>query len=398
MAYLIPNPKSRFWIAAFRDSTGKRINRSTKIERNPLGADAKERAKLATESRRKAQKIAETFERAARGELNRETAIRETLLELVELAGGPRIEEKTIATFMNEWVDRSERTGKGETTLKRYRQIAKDFLAHLGDRSRAPVAHITPADVQSYIDALTAKGRATKTVSNCLKILRIPFAEGCRLGAITFNPAAAVKPPTVISVEREAFTPEEIKTILEACQAVPNGDQWQTAIHFGYYAALRLGDATGLTWGNIDLTRRMLCFTPEKTRSKGRKVEIPLHPAIERHLATLTTSLDPAAKLTPDLERSAGERCNLSRSFGKIMKAAKVSTAQERAAGGKGRAVSKKSFHALRHSLTSHLAAAGIAPEVRMKITGHTDQRTHAGYTHHELEALRDALAKVGTA
>jgi integrase len=353
---------------------------------------------LATEARRKAQKVADTFERASRGELTRETEIRATLLELIELAGGPRIEEKTITDFMHAWLDGSERAGKGETTMKRYRQVAKDFLEHLGDRSRAPVAHITPADIQGFIDALTKKGRASKTVSNCLKILRIPFAEGCRLGSITFNPAAAVKPPSIVSIEREAFTPTEIKAILNACQSLPHGEQWQTAIRFGYYAALRLGDATSLTWGNIDFDRRMLCFTPEKTRSKGRKVEIPFHPELERYLATLTPSLDPKAKLTPDLERDAGGRCNLSRSFARIMIAAKVASPKERAAGGKGRSVSKKSFHSLRHSLTSHLAAAGIAPEVRMKITGHTDQRTHSGYTHHEAEALRAALAMVETA
>jgi integrase len=398
MSSITKTSRSRFWMASFRDATGKQYARSTRIEHTPAGTDPRERARLASENKRKAQAVAHTFERAARGELTRETAIRETLLELIEMAGGPRIEEKTAMGFFHEWLAGSELVGKGETTLKRYRQVAKDFLEHLGDKARAPIAHITPHDVQNFVNDLTAKGRATKTVSNCLKILRIPFAEGCRMGAITFNPARAVKPPAVVSIEREAFTAEEIRAILAACEGVPHGEQWRTAVHLGYYAAMRLGDATGLSWGNIDFARRMICFTPEKTKGKGRKVEIPLHPALEGHLATLTPSLDPTAKLTPDLEQDAGTRCNLSRSFSRIMIAAGVASPKQKAAGGRGRSVSTKSFHALRHTLTSHLAAAGVSPEVRMKITGHTDTRTHAGYTHHETENLRAALAKVATA
>ena len=41
------------------------------------------------------------------------------------------------------------------------------------------------------------------------------------------------------------------------------------------------------------------------------------------------------------------------------------------------------------------MANAGVAPEVRMKLTGHSDQDVHAGYTHHELETLRAAVAHI---
>ena len=53
------------------------------------------------------------------------------------------------------------------------------------------------------------------------------------------------------------------------------------------------------------------------------------------------------------------------------------------------------SFHALRHSFTSALANAGVAPELRMKLTGHKSESVHAGYTHHELETLRAAVGKL---
>jgi site-specific recombinase XerD len=51
-------------------------------------------------------------------------------------------------------------------------------------------------------------------------------------------------------------------------------------------------------------------------------------------------------------------------------------------------------FH-LRHSFTSALANAGVAPELRMKLTGHKSAEIHRGYTHLELETLKDAIKKL---
>lgn len=56
----------------------------------------------------------------------------------------------------------------------------------------------------------------------------------------------------------------------------------------------------------------------------------------------------------------------------------------------------KRSFQALRHFFTSALANAGVAPEVRMKLTGHKSTTVHRGYTHHELETLRAVVGKLG--
>jgi integrase len=63
--------------------------------------------------------------------------------------------------------------------------------------------------------------------------------------------------------------------------------------------------------------------------------------------------------------------------------------------GGGDRKISKRTFHALRHSFTSALANAGVAPELRMKLTGHSSEAMHRGYTHHELDVLKKAVAKL---
>jgi len=63
--------------------------------------------------------------------------------------------------------------------------------------------------------------------------------------------------------------------------------------------------------------------------------------------------------------------------------------------GGGIRRVSKRTFHALRHSFTSALANAGVSPELRMKLTGHKSAEIHRGYTHMEMDTLKDAIKKL---
>ena len=88
-----------------------------------------------------------------------------------------------------------------------------------------------------------------------------------------------------------------------------------------------------------------------------------------------------------------GGRHGLSEGFKRIMRKAGLDLQQVQ--GGGVRKICRRSFHALRHSFTSALANAGVAPELRMKLTGHTTEAVHRGYTHHELEVMRAAVEKL---
>ena len=59
------------------------------------------------------------------------------------------------------------------------------------------------------------------------------------------------------------------------------------------------------------------------------------------------------------------------------------------------RQLSRRTFHALRHGFTSVLANQNVSPELQMKLTGHKTEAVHRGYTHHELEKLRQAVLKL---
>jgi integrase len=89
----------------------------------------------------------------------------------------------------------------------------------------------------------------------------------------------------------------------------------------------------------------------------------------------------------------SGGRHGLSESFKRIMRKAGLDLGTVQ---GKGvRKLSRRTFHALRHSFTSALANQGVSSELRMKLTGHKTEVEHRKYTHHELEKLRAAVEKI---
>jgi len=389
MAYLRKIPNCRNWIACFLDRDRKLRNRSTKIRD---AGNAKERA----DAKRKAQATAEIFERAARGELQREAELRDTFNELLLLGGTTPPKSLTAREFFAAWIEKAEKSGKPETTLKRYRQVARDFVTSLSDRADSPIEQIETVDTQGFVDGLAEKGLTKKTCSNALKILRIPFAEHCRLGKLQFNPAAAAEVSETArgSLEKQPFESEQIKDILKACDLADHGTEWKTAVHLAYYSAMRLGDATGLTWDAIDFEKKTICFVPQKTRRKSPKpITLPMHSAVYDHFLGLTLPEDQRAKITPELNRLGTNWT--SRIFtAKILKLAGIDpmrTAPDKS----GRKVSQLSFHSFRHSLASHLAAAGVSPELRMKVTGHSDSKVHGNYSHLQIKTLREALEKL---
>jgi integrase len=63
---------------------------------------------------------------------------------------------------------------------------------------------------------------------------------------------------------------------------------------------------------------------------------------------------------------------------------------------GKGtRKFTKRSFHSLRHSFNSALANAGVAEEIRMKLTGHASKAMNDRYTHLQVAALKNAVTAI---
>ena len=373
MASVHKRPASKFWYAAWRGGNGTLHLRSTKQT-----------------NRSKALGVAVDWERIDKKLTNGEmveSQVRQVVNDILERAGEPALPSPATKVWMREWLQEKE-SSKSEGTAERYKGVIEGFITHLGTRANKPLTTMAPRDIQSFLTHRRKQDQVSSTTINLDgKILRACFNRARKQGIITTNPAEAVDLPTVHSVERGVFTPTELKLLVEAAK----GTEWETVILFGFYTGARLSDCTRMEWAKVDLANGTLNFFEGKNQ-KG--MFLPLHPELAAHLETIATSDKPQKYITPHMaELGPGGRHGLSEGFKRIVTKAGLDLQTVQGSG--VRSISKRTFHALRHSFTSALANAGVSPELRMKLTGHKSAEIHRGYTHLEMETLKDAIKKL---
>jgi integrase len=315
-----------------------------------------------------------------------EAQARKIIADIMERSGSEEtLRAPTVKDFFNQWLA-AKKSNKAANTSSRYANAVDKFLAVLGDRQHKPLTALTPHDVERYLNARTKEKLAPRTIVLCVKIIRTALNHARRQGIITTNPAEAVELPTVRGMERGTYTPAEVKILVDTAP-----DEWKTLILLAYYTGARLSDCCRMAWADVDMSAGTLTFTQAKT---GEKVTVPLHSDLLAHLETLAGTDKPEVFIMPHMAGlKPGGRHGLSEGFKRIMRKAGLDMEKVKSAG--VRQLSRRTFHALRHSFTSALANQGVAPELRMKLTGHKTEAVHRGYTHHELAKLRAAVEKI---
>lgn len=364
--------RSPYWFAAYIGADGQRKLRSTKKKKYA------EAIEVALEYERAAK--------AARGGTLTVAQCRKVLSEMLEKSTGDSVEHKTVEGFFKDWLENKETT-KSERTAERYETVLNKFKAHLGVKARLSIATVTTRDVQSFLNARSKAGSAPKTVSVDRKSLSSVFGSAFKQGVILLNPVLATEIAKAESSKRGTFTPTQVALLVKHATS----DEWKTAIMLGYFTAARLRDCVTMELDNLDFQNRTIKYKQGKT---GAEVVVPMHSELETYLLKLISTDKPMTILCPSLaEKDSGGAHGLSALFAGIMKAAGI----DRGAGeGKGnRTFNKLSFHSLRHSFNSALANAGVSQERRMKLTGHTSAEVNTGYTHHEVETLREEMNKL---
>lgn len=379
MAFLVKHPQSRYWVAGFYDATGKRRRRSTKVE--------------ATEkNRRKAMKIAEEYEAAAKN-LRTARQVRKVITELHQELTGTDMPSATVREYSVLWLERKRNEVK-PSTLAFYRAKTNSFLEFLGERADREISEVTNTDIVSFRDDLAEKVVA-KTTNHTVKAIRSFFGDAKLEGYIFENPCDGVKSVrTKVSeiTEVRPFTIEELRAVLSVAD-----EEWRSMILFGVYTMLRMADIAKLTSASIDWKQEVIRVHISKTE---KPQVIPLAKPLLKHLQSIdrlkSSEEEPVHVRSYEAVMKNGRTQTLSRQFVSIMAKAGLRKPVSSRNTGKGRDKKRNrnslNFHSLRHTGNSLLANAGVSRELRKSITGHTSDSIHDGYTHIEVGAQRNVL------
>ena len=378
MPSVIKRDRSPYFFCSFRSADGRWLKKSTKQT-----------------DRTKAMRVCMEWDKAAekaRGGNLTTVQARKILAEMVVISSGESLCDFSVEAWISQWLSSKEGSAAASTML-RYRQVMRDFLASMEARAKNALAGVSAGDIIRFRDALRKEGRAVSSVNVTVKkILSAPFESARKLGYIPSNPVAGVdnlkNRDESRAAGRDSFTQEEVVSLVTAAG---EESDWYGAIILAATTGLRLGDVANLTWASIDQETKLIRVETQKTDAI---VTLPVHPDFSEWLDTRTQGIGKAPVFPLLSSRYTGGRRGLSADFRKIMKkAGVVSSAVMRK--GQGRTTFKKSFHSLRHTFISGLANAGIAADIRQKLAGHVDAKVHAGYTHHDIENIRAAVEKL---
>lgn len=169
----------------------------------------------------------------------------------------------TLADQVNAWLVAKDGTVR-PGTLYDYASGIKPYLEALGAR---PVQQITRADVEAVVSAQVAAGRAQRTVSYNLGLLRQVLDRCVEEGLVPRNVAHRVAAKGQPAAAGDAFTQSEIARIA----AHIAGDELEHAYTLSLLG-LRRSEVLGLTWSDVDLKAGTLSVAHtrvEKTKAIG---------------------------------------------------------------------------------------------------------------------------------
>jgi integrase len=170
-------------------------------------------------------------------------------------AGDKRpVSKVRFADYFAKWIDSyAGRTARGfsETTRPEYR---RPIEAHVLPRwSTWKLADIEPADVRELFGSMRTAGATTSQIRKLRVALSALFATAVDDGLLRSNPAQGVRIPAgatedPVDDRAKALTREELSLLLAALPA-----DWRPFFEFLAHTGLRISEAFGLTWENLEL-------------------------------------------------------------------------------------------------------------------------------------------------
>jgi integrase len=261
--------------------------------------------------------------------------------------------------------------------------VASDLRNHIAPFFQGKeLGRIGPGEIERYI-AVKLSTLAPKTVRNHLNTMHSVFEIGLRLGWCQSNPVKLADRPVIKSTEtRIKFLdqPELEQLLAFAYPDDPFGRIEPTLYLTAAMTGLRQGELLGLRWRDVDLAARKVRvvspyvrgeFNEPKSEGSGRSV--PLAQRVADALAALRErsaySSDGELVFCHPESGNPLDRSKLVRRFKQATERAEV------------RAIT---FHELRHTFGTRMAAAGVPLRTIQHWMGHADAKTTQVYAHYQ--------------
>jgi integrase len=161
--------------------------------------------------------------------------------------------KEPLSKFLNRWLEDSVKPRSRPRTYALYKQqVDAHIIPALGE---VLLEKLTPQLVQQkLIAAKLAEGLAPRTVGHIRAVLRSALGQAEKWLLVPRNVVKLTDPPRKRKREIKVFTPADAKKFIQASQ----GHRLEALFVAMLGSGLRLGEALGLRWENVDLDRKTI--------------------------------------------------------------------------------------------------------------------------------------------
>jgi integrase len=305
---------------------------------------------------------------------------------------GERIEptRQTFEEYARAWLDRQE--VRPRTRELYVWALEQHLIPRLGQRR---LDQISCEDIAALIADMRRKGLKGWTITSALRPLSIILAQAARKGRIPVNPMTQLergeRPKHDDQRPKRILSLDEMQALLENADS----DQYRALLELMLTGGLRIGEALGLSVGDLDAKHSVIRVdyqlgrdgtrTPLKTEESMRAIDIP--PQLMRRLLDLVAQR--GALFNPHALVFASRN-----DTGLVRKVARE--ALKRAAKAADLAVPQPTLHDLRHSHASMLIALDFSVVDVQRRLGHRKPDTTLRVYAHQWKYREAQRSRVG--
>ena len=300
---------------------------------------------------------------------------------MVFLSDGDRI---TLAEYLENWLEVSVMPKLAPSTSTRYAELVR--LHMIPSVGGVKLKALTADQVQGMMNAKIAAGCAPRSVWHIRSVLRRALGQAVRWRKIPYNVAAETDPPRVERFRPTILTAEQGGRLLDTVK----GDRLEAVVTLALATGVRLGEALGLQWGDVNLgedgtparitidralqrSAGALRIVAPKTRKSGRTLRLPGFAVMtlraHRIRQTMERKMMGSAWKGSDRSDAPDAFC-FTTSVGTPMDPTNVTHAFHRVV--ERAELPRMRFHDLRHAAASTLLARGVHPKIVAEQLGHS--------------------------
>ena len=173
--------------------------------------------------------------------------------------------EMSMHDYMNYWYDQYVLTNNKPNTQRAYRN-------HINNHINKTLGYyklnsITPTTIQEFVNGLKSKGLSKNTVTGIYTTLQYALDYAVEpYHFIQSNPCKHVKFPRFETQKNkvEVLSLDEINIIANRLK----GTRYYIMMMLGFHCGLRAGEATGLTWSDIDFKNKTITINKQLIGAK----------------------------------------------------------------------------------------------------------------------------------